>query len=265
MTDLYATLGVARTATPDEIKRAYRKLASQHHPDKGGDVKKFQEIEEAYRILSDAKTRAQYDNPQRPFNFQDFGAGQGNPHFNFNDIFEMFGARFHPQGQQRQATARMSLWIGLRDAVVGGRRPLAVSSTQGQSNIEIDIPPGVEDGESIRYPGLAPGGMDLIIQYRIRPEQGWERHAHNLIHDVGISVWDLMLGKELTVNTLQGTEITVTVPAMTRPGTMLRCRGHGVKSRLAPQGGDLLLRLHAVMPDAISEEMKLAIEREKNQ
>jgi len=265
MKDHYSTLGVARGATADDIKRAYRKLASQHHPDKGGDVKKFQEVEEAYRTLSNADSRAQYDNPSRPFNFQDSGGHPGGPQFNFNDIFEMFGAKFHSQGQQRQASARMALWIPLTDAVVGGRKPIVVSSPQGQNSIEIEIPPGIEDGESVRYQGLAPGNMDLIIQYRIRPEPGWERVNQNLTHDVTVTVWDLIMGRELKITTLDRTEISVVIPPMTQPGTMLRCRGHGVRSRNYPQGGDLLLKLHARLPSSISDELKEHIQREKGQ
>jgi DnaJ-class molecular chaperone len=83
MTNCYQTLGVDRNASPEEIKRAYRKLASQHHPDKGGDKNKFQEIEAAYRTLSDPQQRAMHDNPQQPF------SGPGGQNFNFESIFDI--------------------------------------------------------------------------------------------------------------------------------------------------------------------------------
>ena len=100
MTDHYAKLGVARNATQDEIKRAFRRLASQHHPDKGGDTKKFQEIQAAYDVLGDTAKRSQYDSPQPQFS----GLGGGpnfNANFDFNTIFDMFGARFQPPQAQR--------------------------------------------------------------------------------------------------------------------------------------------------------------------
>lgn len=262
MKDYYKILGVERTASADDIKRAYRRLASQHHPDKGGDTTKFQEIEEAYRILSDVNARQQYDNPRSTV-FQDFG--QGRPHFNFDDIFQMFGTRIDPRHQQRMTTARLTLWISLRDAMVGGGRIIAVSSPHGQNNLEIDIPMGVDDGESVRYPGLAPGGVDLVITFRIKPEAGWIKHDHNLLHEVSISIWDLILGGELKIVTLTGQEIAVTVPANTQPGTTLRCRGHGFRSRKHANAGDLLVKLHARVPDTISPDLLDRIRQERGQ
>ena len=116
MTDHYATLGVAKTATADEIKRAYRRLASQHHPDKGGDTAQFQKIEEAYRVLSDPAQRQRYDNPQPNFGGFSFQQGQ-----NLHDIFgQMFGQN-SPFGSQRpKSHIRMTIWITLAD-VLGAR------------------------------------------------------------------------------------------------------------------------------------------------
>jgi DnaJ-class molecular chaperone len=262
MKDYYKILGVERTSTADDIKRAYRRLASQHHPDKGGDTNKFQEIEEAYRILSDPGTRQQYDDPRSAM-FQDFG--QGRPNFNFDDIFQMFGARINPRQQQRMATARLTLWISLRDAMVGGSRVIAVSSPHGQSNLEIDVPTGIDDGESVRYPGLAPGGVDLVINFRIRPEAGWVKHDQNILHDVSISIWDLILGGDLKVTTLTGQEISITVQPNTQPGTTLRCRGHGFKSRKQATAGDLLVKLHARIPSTVSPELLERIQQERGQ
>jgi molecular chaperone DnaJ len=142
MSDHYATLGVAKTATPDEIKRAFRKLASQHHPDKGGDTAKFQSIQAAYDTLGDAVKRAEYDNPRPQYSGMPGGA-----QFNMNDIFSsMFGGQspFGPQRRQQSHT-RMTLWIRLSDVAQGGTRPVAVGTPQGQSTIEVEIPLGIND------------------------------------------------------------------------------------------------------------------------
>jgi DnaJ-class molecular chaperone len=164
MTDHYAALGVPRTATAAEIKQAFRKLASQHHPDKGGDTAKFQAIQAAYAVLGDEQKRAEYDNPQPQFG--GFGAG----HPQFNDIFaQMFGGQFGQQHPRRNHV-RMTLYISLLDVAQGGKKAVAVGTSQGQSTVELDVPLGLNDGDNIQYGGLAPGGQDLVITFRIRPD-----------------------------------------------------------------------------------------------
>lgn len=257
MSDHYATLGVARSASADEIKRAYRRLASQHHPDKGGDVKKFQEIEQAYRILSDPQQRERYDNPQPDFSGFQFN----NSGFDFDNIFNIFGARFgHPGQQRRPNYARMTLWISLYDAATGGRRTVSVGTPTGTSTVEIDIPLGIEDGQGVQYSGLAPGGGDLIIQYRIHPNHIWQRNGQHLITEQTTSIWDLILGKEIEITDIRNDRFLLNIPARTQPGTMLRMRGRGMPDRNG-QRGDLLIRVNAQIPANIPEEIIQAIEQ----
>lgn len=264
MTDHYATLGVAKTASQDEIKRAFRKLASQHHPDKGGDTQKFQEIQAAYDVLGDEQKRAAYDNPSPFGNFN-----SGGPHFNFNfggdvnDIFgQMFGQAFRQQQRQSRPFVRMSLWIRLADVAQGGTRPVAVSTTHGQQTIEIDIPLGVNDGDSVQYPGLAPGGGDLVIQFRIHPEPNWHRNGLDLVSELKVSVWDMILGGDVTVRSITGTELVTAVPAGMEPGQMLRLRRQGLRDRHGNQG-DLLIRIQATIPRKIAPEIIEAIQKHR--
>ena len=149
MTDYYQTLGVDRNATPDQIKRAYRKLASQHHPDKGGDKTKFQEIQQAYDTLGNEQKRAEYNNPRpQGFGFQGGHNGPG-PGFDFQTIFDVFGARFqHPQ--QRVQRAQMTLWITLQDVAQMSRKTISVGTPQGTRVVEIDIPPNINYGHSVQ-------------------------------------------------------------------------------------------------------------------
>ena len=260
MKDYYSTLGVARTATPDEIKKSYRKLASQHHPDKGGDTAKFQEIEEAYRVLSDPQQRAAHDNP-RP-DFGGFGFHQHGAHpFDFDNIFNMFGTQFHQARPQRQATARMTLWLQLSDIAQGGRKTVSVGTSAGAQVIEVDIPVGVEDGASVLYPGLAPGGVDLAITFRIHPNPRWQRDGFNLYTDHKVSVWTMITGGEIIVRDILNQELTVTVPPMTQPGQILRCRGRGLKDR-ANNPGDMMIRIQAEIPKSISEDLMTLIRQE---
>lgn len=257
MTDHYSTLGVPKTASADEIKRAYRRLASQHHPDKGGDVKKFQEIEQAYRILSDPAQRQQYDNPQP--DFSQFGAHSG-PGFDFESIFDIFGTRF--QQPRRPQYARMTLWISLNDSATGGKRAVSVGTHQGTQTVEIEIPLGIDDGDTVQYPRLAPGGLDLVITYRIHPNHIWQRNGQNLIKEQIIDLWDLILGKEVDVQDILGNRLLLKVPPRTQPNTVLRMRGHGMPNRHG-QHGDLLIRVQVRIPDSIPDAIIQSIEQNR--
>lgn len=261
MTNHYQTLGVDRNANPDEIKRAYRRLASQHHPDKGGDKHKFQEIEQAYRTLSDPEKKAMYDNPN-PFGG---GFGANNHGFNFESIFDIFGTRFqHPHQQRRAQHAVMNLWITLRDVAQGGNRTISVGTHQGNMTVEITIPTGINDGDSVQYSGIGPGGIDLVITYRIHPDPKWERHGNTLQTEHTVSIWDLILGCEVPVKDILGTNLSLTVPPKTQPGTVLRLRGRGLTTR-SGETGDLLVKMQAQIPTDIPQELLDHIIQVRNQ
>jgi DnaJ-class molecular chaperone len=255
MTDHYATLGVARTATQDEIKRAFRRLASQHHPDKGGDTAKFQEIQAAYDTLGDEAKRAEYNNPRPQFSGFPNGAN-----FNMNDIFSsMFGQNFAQQ-QARRGHVRMSLWISLADVALGGRRTVTIGTQQGAQGVEIEIPRGINDGDNVQYQGLGPGGADLVVQYRVQPDPNWERQGLNLITNRKINVFDLILGADIRVRDLLGNELSMTVPSGTQPGIMLRLKGRGLPDRQGQQG-DAFVRISTELPVNIAPEIREAIQK----
>lgn len=262
MSDHYATLGVPKTATAAEIKQAFRRLASQHHPDKGGDTARFQAIQAAYATLGDEQKRAEYDNPQPQFG--GFGGFSGGPQF--NDIFnQMFGGGgFGGFGQQhpRRNHVRMTLYISLQDVAQGGRKAVAVGTSQGQSTVELDVPLGLNDGDNIQYQGLAPGGQDLVVTFRIRPDSTWERDGLNLTREHSVSVWDLILGADAEVQNVLGHTLTIRVPARCQPGTVLRCRSQGLKDRRGVQG-DMFVKLRATIPDNLSPELLEAIEKHR--
>lgn len=254
MKNHYHTLGVNRNASADEIKSAYRKLASQHHPDKGGDKARFQEIQNAYSILGDAQKRAEYDNPQPQFS--GFPGG-----FDFNDIFSMFG---HHGSQRRHQPGhvRMTLWISLHDVATGGSRTVNLGTSQGTSTVNIDIPLGINDGDNVQYQGLGPGGVDLVVQYRVHPDPTWERHGLNLIKEERVVIWDLIVGGEITVTSITGSQLATQIPKETQPGSMLRLRGQGLKDRSGAQG-DIFVRLVPILPDTIAPEIIDAIQNHK--
>jgi DnaJ-class molecular chaperone len=260
MSNHYETLGVNRNANPEEIKRAYRKLASQHHPDKGGDTQRFQQIQAAYAILSDPQQRAAYDNP-RPQGMPGFEFRHDGP-FDFNTIFNMFGTQFqHPARQQRQQ-ARMDLWITLQDVASGGTRTVSVGTQQGTMAVEIEIPLGIEDGNTIQYSGLGPGGMDLLVTYRIHPHPRWQRQGLTLTTQHSVSFWDLILGTDTVFTDVLGTELLLTIPAGTQPGIQMRVRNRGLRSRTGQQG-DIIVTVQGRIPDNIGPELLAMIKQQQ--
>jgi DnaJ-class molecular chaperone len=176
--DHYNTLGVAKTAGPDEIKKAYRKLASQNHPDKGGDTAKFQEIQTAYDTLSDPQKRQQYDNPQPQFHgFHGRGQPGFQGGFDFNDIFgQVF--RNHSQQPQQQIFRTMVI-INLEQVYTGGEEVLKLQTPNGTNVIKIDIPKGIQEGGQVKYENVIPGA-GLMVEFRVRPHLRFERRMNDL-------------------------------------------------------------------------------------
>lgn len=257
MTDYYKILGVDRTASADEIKQAYRKLAARHHPDRGGNTAEFQTIQEAYDTLGDANRRQMYDRPQA--NFHEFNFNTNNGSFNFDEIFNMFGTRFGHA--QRRNQIRLNLWISLFDVATGGTRQVAINAGHAASTVEIQIPAGIDDGDTVQYPNLAPGGGDLIITFRIHPDDNWQRQGSTLMRDELISIWTLILGGDIEVTTITGEKLMVSVPPGAQPNSLLRVRGKGLPARTGPRG-DMLVRVQARIPANISAELMAAIRNE---
>jgi DnaJ-class molecular chaperone len=260
MINHYQTLGVDRNATTDQIKRAYRKLASQHHPDKGGDKTKFQEIQVAYDTLGNAQKRAEYDNPRpQGFNFQHHGGPGG---FDFQTIFDVFGARF--QQPQRAQRAQMTLWITLQDVAMATRKTISVGTPQGTQVVEIDIPSNIDDGDNVQYSGIGPGGMDLIITFRIHPNPKWRKQGPNLTVDQDISIWDLILGGEILIQDILGNQFNLTIPPRTQSNTTFRLKGRGLGQK-GNSPGDMFVRVNAIIPAHIPEPLIDAITQNRGQ
>ena len=265
----YDTLGVAKTATPDEIKRAYRKLASQHHPDKGGDTAKFQEIEAAYRVLSDPEQRQQYDQPQsQGFRFNVNGQDFDQMPPGFDEIFRNFGfgagSPFGRHSQpRRNKDLRVEISMPLSDTLQEQRKTLSVQTTNGhRETVEVTIPRGVNNGTQIRYPGLGdtffntlPRG-DLYVVIKIEPHSLYVVEGIDLIVALDIDCFEAILGTDVQITGIDGKIFMLTVPPGTQPGTMLRIKGEGIYAMNQNHRGNLLVRVNVTIPRNLTDSQR---------
>ena len=262
MADHYQTLGVAKNATPDEIKKSYRKLASKHHPDKGGDTAVFQQIEEAYRILSDPQQRQEYDNPRPQFNQQGFGFGQGAP---FADIFEMF--RQQQQGQQRRQQTqnyRTTIVVSLDQVYRGDEHNIKLQTPTNSHAIKVNIPKGVPDGGQVRIDNVIEGAT-LIVEFRIHKHLKYDRQGNDLICNHPISVLDLIAGTTFEFTTISGKTLEVSIKPRTQPYIQLKIAGEGMPIFGSSLYGDQIILLKPFIPDIIDERIINSITQSKQE
>lgn len=272
----YEVLGVPRTASDQDVKKAFRKLAREHHPDTNpGDAdaeRRFKEINAANEILSDATRRAVYDefgeqsqqpgfDPERARAWKAAGAGraprggftgQGMPDgFDVDDLLSgLFGG-----GPRRPREVRAELRTDLRTAVFGGERELTLGEG---SPLKVRIPPGIQDGGRLRLRGVGPGGADLVLTVRVAPDARFEREGDDLCIRVPVTVREALQGARVEVPTLDGS-VRLTVPALSQNGARLRVRGKGVPRREGP-AGDLIVVLDVRLPEALDPEAAAALE-----
>lgn len=288
--DYYQSLGVARTASADEIKKSFRKLARLYHPDVAKDKKKaeekFKEINEAYEVLSDADKRKKYDElganwksgaefRQPPGNggfggSQAFrGGGGGRPGAQefefegtgFSDFFEqMFGgARRGPNGFGRAGNPQFAepsrdiegdIMVTLEEAQSGSVRTVTVRHENRTDSQQVKIPAGITEGQKLRIAGRGQAGGDLYLRVRLAKHPDFEVDGHNLIHELELAPWEAALGAEIAVPTLEG-RVNIKIPAGTASGQKLRVRGRGLGTT-----GDLLVTTKIVVPGKITDVQK---------
>lgn len=260
--DHYLTLGVSKTATQDEIKKAYRKLAMEHHPDRGGDHARFAAINEAYDILKDPAKRADYDNPPQTHNFR-------SDHFNtanFDDLFSTFFSHMR-QPPIRNKDIRVNLTLSLEDVLSGKDLLTTYNINSGQTTANIRIHQGVEHGEAIRFKGLGDNALpqsprgDLVVVVSVLKHNVFDRDGKHLKTTVPISVFDLILGSKVEVTLLSGNVISVNIPKGTQPGTILSVSGHGLPNIRTGSTGNLYVALKGIVPKVEDPEI---LERIKN-
>ena len=274
MTDYYSTLGVSKSADANEIKRAYRRMANQHHPDKGGDTEKFKEIEEAYRTLSDPQKKAEYDNPQPQF------GGPGGFHFHtgnmggFEDIFAQFGGGpfgdiFGRGRQQRNRTLNIQTSITLEEAYYGKDLLATLGLPSGrEQTIEVKIPAGIQDGTTLRLTGLGDDSIpgiprgDLHLTVHVQQHSIFQRQGDDLIRSINIDCIEAMLGKKVSITTLDNKTLEVSVNPGTQPGQTLSVAGYGMPKMADPRfKGRLLVNVNVTIPQTLTAAQKSLLEQ----
>ena len=283
--DPYQELGVARTASADEIRRAFRKLAKQLHPDQNPDDKaaeeRFKRVSAAFDVIGDEEKRKKFDRGEIDADGHDTmrgfrpggagpqgGGGAGFGHgaefegVDLNDILgEMFGARGGARGgfggfSSRGQDVRAQVEISIEDAVKGARRRIAFSDGR---TIEVTIPKGAAEGQVLRLKGQgAPGRAgagDALIELTIAPHPVFRREGDVLIMDVPISVPDAVLGGKVEAPTPDG-PVTLTVPKGSNSGAVLRLKGRGLAGSAGGKRGDLLARLMVTLPEKPDPELE---------
>ena len=266
--DHYQTLGVAKNATSDDIKKAYRKLASKHHPDKGGDTAMFQKIEEAYRILSDPQQRQQYDNPMPqgfPGGFP--GGMPGGFNFNFNgDLNDLFGQMFQQHNRRHPNTPhafRTNVSVTLEQVYNGDSQYLKLQTPHGNHAITIQIPKGIMHGAQMRYENVIPSAV-LIVEFHVQNHLKYERRANDLYCNHTVSVLDLIVGTEIEFTTISGKTLMVKIPPRTQPHMHLKIAGEGMPIQGTTMYGDQIILLKPIIPDIIDSQITDSIMRSKS-
>lgn len=287
--DYYEVLGVDKNASPEEIKKAFRKQAVKLHPDKAtGDETKFKELNEAYEVLGNDQKKAAYDQFGHaagadqagggPAGGNPYGAG-GNPfgdgvQFDFSgfggggmgDIFEMFF-----RGAQNQTRdVEIALTIDFLDAAQGTTKELSLrvadnkAGGRKQEDVKVKIPAGIDDGQSIKLEGKgeinAQGQRgDLYVHIRVRPHKSLRREGPNLISEITLDMADAALGVEAEVETLQG-NVTVKIPAGSQPNKIVKLSEKGLPIIGTNRHGDHLILIHVEVPKKLNHKQRQALE-----
>ena len=293
--DYYKTLGVERNASEADIRKAYRKLAMQYHPDRNPNDKqaeeRFKEINEAYQVLSDSQKRTHYDQlgsdysnwqrrgAQGDFNWDQYGGFPGGVRVEYSDLDDLFGgaggfsdffrtifgrgaegagpgAGTHTRSRQQPQGYQQELEITLEEAFQGTTRQLQSDGKQKQ----VRIPAGVRTGSKVRVPGVGPNGLDLYLIVDVKDDPRFERRGNDLHTTATVNIFTAMLGGEAEVETLSG-KVKLTIPAGTQPEQVFRLAGRGMPSvKNANEKGDLYVRLKVQIPKYLSAKQRELLE-----
>ncbi len=287
--DYYEVLGIAKSASADEIKRAFRKKAVELHPDRGGDEEQFKELNEAYEVLKDGQKKAAYDQFGHAAGAHQAGGGQygggagtqgfdgfdfsqftGGGQAGFSGFEDLFGA-FFGGARSRPRDVEVSMTIDFREAIFGTTKEITLrvadhqKGERKQEDVKVKIPAGIDDGQSIRLSGHGEVNQqgakgDLYVHIRVRPDKEFQRQGSHTVSRIKVGMIDAALGTTAEVITLDG-KVKVKIPAGTQHGKVLKLTGKGVPLvNNSTRRGDHLIEILIEVPHKLSAKQKKLLE-----
>jgi len=283
MKNYYDILGVNEQSTSADITKAFKDLAKQHHPDRGGTQEKFQEINEAHDTLKSSQKRHDYDSMRK------FGGGTGggqHPFFNediFGDIFSGFGqggdmdfnGKFNFTGRngdertfrnvrQGNRSVNVRMAISIKEAMMNNEKTISYKLPSGREEFAtVKIPAGVQHGVTFKYTGMGDDSIknvprgDLMVQMSVLDSDGYTRKGNDLYTDKTIDCFQAVRGHDIKLKTLEDSVITVKVPSGTQPGTLLMVRSKGMPiHKTIGIRGNLYVKIHVLIPQLSAADLK---------
>jgi curved DNA-binding protein len=283
MKNYYDILGVNEQSTSADITKAFKDLAKQHHPDRGGTQEKFQEINEAHDTLKSSQKRHDYDSMRK------FGGGTGgaqHPFFNediFGDIFSGFGqggdmdfnGKFNFTGRngdqrtfrnvrQGNRSVNVRMAISIKEAMTSDEKTISYKLPSGREEFAtVKIPAGVQHGVTFKYTGMGDDSIknvprgDLMLQMSVLDSDGYTRKGNDLYTDKTINCFQAVRGHKIQLKTLEDSVITVNVPSGTQPGTLLMVRSKGMPiHKTIGIRGNLYVKIHVLVPQLSATDLK---------
>jgi DnaJ-class molecular chaperone len=269
--DYYKILNVSETSTKEEIKSAYRKLAAKHHPDRGGDTARFQEIQSAYDVLGDPEKRQEYDHQRKNqysnFPFTDFGNPQP------DDFFGQFGfadSFFNFSRARKNPDIKTSATIDLRETLDDSTKYISLRTKNNENKtLQVKIPRGIKSGTVMKFggggesifPNMPPG--DLYLTINVLDDPSFKSVGLDLEHDLHIDCFDAILGCEVEITTLSGKTFLIKIPENTQQFTKFKIPGEGLYEFQKDVKGNLYIKTNIKIPSNLTTEQLMLIKQIK--
>ena len=261
--DYYKILEVDRGADQETIKKAFKKKAMQHHPDKGGDEATFKKINEAFQILSDTSKKQNYDKfgtaggeAFSGFNYKPY-TGRTNTPFNVDDIFKSFGTHFRNNNSRvaKNKDVIIEYAISIKDIYHGKSETIEFRLPSGRSEVlDVNIPVGIRPGNKVKFSNIGDDSIrelprgDIYLHLTLQPDNLFVLEGDDLHGTLHADIFDLIIGARYEIELPDKTTIEMTIPPGTNPGTMFSINGHGLPIRSTQKSGKIYMKVKCNIP-----------------